>query len=65
MSDRRRLAETVRDACLETLLAAWERAGMSGLCAEGRWEIALAALRDLDLEPLVAVDGSASGSALP
>ena len=43
------LAEHVRAACLEAALAAYEDAGIRGLCAEGRWEAALAAMRDLDL----------------
>ena len=42
-------AEMVRAACLEAALAAYEDAGICGLCAEGRWEAALAAMRHLDL----------------
>ncbi len=48
------VAAAVRDACLQAALAAWEDAGMSGLCAEGRWERAIDALRSLDLEQAVA-----------
>jgi pentatricopeptide repeat protein len=43
------LAEHVRAACLEAALAAYEDAGIRGLCAEGRWEAALAAIRQLEL----------------
>jgi hypothetical protein len=43
------LAETVRAACLDAALLAYEDAGIRGLCAEGRWEAALAAIRRLDL----------------
>ena len=43
------LAETVRAACLDAALLAYEDAGIRGLCAEGRWEAALAAIRHLDL----------------
>ena len=43
------LAETVRDACLDAALLAYEDAGIRGLCAEGRWEAAVDAIRDLDL----------------
>ena len=39
----------VRAACMEAALAAYEDAGIRGLCAEGRWEAALTAMRDLDL----------------
>jgi hypothetical protein len=45
---RRELAEAVRRRCLETALAAWEEGGAAGLCAEGRWELVIAALRGLD-----------------
>ena len=41
--------ETVRAACLHAALAAYEDAGIRGLCAEGRWEAALAAIRHVDL----------------
>jgi pentatricopeptide repeat protein len=30
------------------MVAAYEDAGISGLCAEGRWEMALDALRSID-----------------
>lgn len=49
----RELAEAVRSACLEAARKAYEDAGMSGLCAEGRWELALQAIRELDLEALL------------
>ena len=44
-----KLAETVRAACLDAAILAYEDAGIRGLCAEGRWEAALAAIRRLDL----------------
>ena len=47
------LAKRIRDACLETVLQAYEDAGVQGLCAEGRWEAAVGALRALDLAPLL------------
>src|SRR6185503_12463452 len=43
-------AETVRRALIEAALAAYEDAGLSGLCAEGRWEAAVAAMLSLDVE---------------
>lgn len=43
------IVEQVRAACLEAALAGYEDAGIRGLCAEGRWEAALAAMRHLDL----------------
>ena len=47
------LAQRIRDACLETVLQAYEDAGIQGLCAEGRWEAAVDALRTVDLAPLL------------
>jgi len=47
------IAKRIRDACLEAVLQAYEDAGIQGLCAEGRWEVAVGALRTLDLAPLL------------
>jgi len=46
-------AKRIRDACLEAVLQEYEDAGVQGLCAEGRWEAAVGALRTLDLAPLL------------
>jgi hypothetical protein len=43
------LVEIVRAACLNAALAAYEDAGIRGLCTEGRWEAALTAIRHVDL----------------
>ena len=43
------LAKRIREACLEAIVQAYEDAGMQGLCADGRWEVAVGALRTLDL----------------
>ncbi len=45
-------AERFRSALLEAALRAYEDAGIQGLCAEGRWEAAVSAMRSVDLEPL-------------
>ncbi|MBI3571132.1 MAG: acetyltransferase [Gammaproteobacteria bacterium] len=50
---KRRLAEAVRQACLKAAQEAYESAGISGLCEEGRWECAVAAIRSLDLEAVI------------
>jgi formiminotetrahydrofolate cyclodeaminase len=42
-------AEGARHALVEAALRAYDDAGLSGLCAEGRWEAAVSALRGLDL----------------
>lgn len=41
------LAERVRAACVDAALLAYEEAGIRGLCVEGRWEAAVAAIRQL------------------
>lgn len=69
MADTRRLAEAVRAACLDAAARAYEDAGISGLCHEGRWEIALQAIRTLDLGPVVtaaqSTDGATAGNRSP
>ena len=47
------LAKRIRDACLEAVLQAYEDAGVQGLCAEGRWEAAVGALKAVELAPLL------------
>jgi hypothetical protein len=44
-----RTAEAVREACIRAALDGYERAAMSGLCAEGAWEAAISAIRMVDL----------------
>ena len=53
MTDPRPLAEVVRAACIQAALDAYEEGGVLGLCAEGRWEYAISALRQLDLATLI------------
>ena len=48
-----RLAEAVREACLKAGRDAYESAGISGLCEEGRWECAVDAIRSLDLDAII------------
>jgi hypothetical protein len=47
------LAEAVRQGCIEAALKAYEEGGISGLCAEGRWELAIQGLRCLDLSQII------------
>ncbi len=58
MPENKPLAEAVRDACLEAALRAYEDAGIAGLCAEGRWELAVQAIRELDIDTLLGETGS-------
>ena len=46
-------AEAVRAACLRAALEAYEDAGIRGLCGEGRWELAVQAIRNLDLRSVI------------
>lgn len=52
MPDKLQLTEAVRQACLDAAMQAYESGGISGLCAEGRWELAVQAIRCADLRPL-------------
>lgn len=54
MNDREReIADLVRKACVETLLEAYEEAGVQGLCDEGRFEVAVDALKEASVEQLL------------
>ena len=47
------LADRIRNTCVEATLQAYEDAGLQGLCAEGRWEAAIGALKTVELAPLL------------
>ena len=47
------LAEAIREAYLSTALAAYEDAAISGLCCEGRWEIAAQTIRTRDIQSML------------
>jgi len=51
--DSDQLAEAVRAACVLVVVAAYEDAGIQGLCHEGRWEVAVGAIQSIDLRKLV------------
>ncbi|HET9727153.1 MAG TPA: hypothetical protein VFP28_09590 [Gemmatimonadales bacterium] len=51
--DLRELTEQVRAALIAAALAAYDEAGMRGLCAEGAWEVAVGAMRSFDLSHIV------------
>ena len=53
-SDReRRIAEAVRAACVAVAEASYEHATADGLCDEGAWEVAIDAMRSIDIEAIV------------
>jgi len=58
-------AEIARAACLEAAAAAYEDAGLRGLCAEGRWEAAVGAIQGLDLHELLRARGADPSSTPP
>jgi hypothetical protein len=47
------MGEAVRQACIAAALQAYDDAGVSGLCHEGRWEYAVDAMRGLPLRQLI------------
>jgi hypothetical protein len=51
--EKRRVAEVLRDACLRAALDAYERAGLAGLCEEGCWEMAVDALKTLNVDEVI------------
>lgn len=57
------LAESIRRALIAAGEAAYEDAGIQGLCAEGRWEAAVAAMRTVDVEAVTR--GAASADSHP
>ena len=53
MNVHMQMAEAVRQACMTAALQAYDEAGVSGLCHEGRWEYAVDAMRGLPLRSLI------------
>lgn len=50
--DPLRFAERIRALCIDAATTAYEDAGVQGLCAEGRFEAAIDAIRQLNLSEL-------------
>ncbi len=50
---QRRLAQIVRDACIQAAKDGYERAAMSGLCEDGALEAALSAIHMIDLDAVL------------
>lgn len=58
-----RVADAVRNACVEAALDAYESAKLSGLCDEGAWEAAVGAMRMVDVDRIIEeVSGGSSRS---
>lgn len=47
------LAHRIRAACVDAAIETYEDAGIRGVCLEGRWEAAIAAVRGIDVDRLV------------
>ena len=47
------IAETIREACLQAAQQGYERAAADGLCDEGALEVALDAIRSVDVDQKV------------
>lgn len=60
--DSRKLTEAVRQACLDAAVSAYEDASLSGLCHEGAWEVAVGAIRSVDVASLALGDRCAAAS---
>lgn len=46
-------AEKIRNACINAAKEAYEDAGIRGLCQEGRWELALDAMKHINLQKVI------------
>mgnify|MGYP006137336159 CR=1 FL=1 len=55
-------ADALRRALIDAAEAAYQDAGIQGLCAEGRWEAAVSAMRAVDVEAVARGAGEASTS---
>jgi hypothetical protein len=53
-TDSQKVAERIRDALVGAALMAYEDAAIRGLCCEGAWEVAVDAMRELDLSRVMA-----------
>ena len=58
--DPRLVADAARQACIAAALAAYEEAGVLGLCHEGRWEAAVSAMQSLDMKHIAGPGGRAA-----
>jgi len=61
----RELVEAVRDACVRAVQNGYEAAAQSGLCPEGALEAAIDALRQLDVDAVIAELKARSPSKAP
>jgi hypothetical protein len=48
-----KLAQKVRNACIDAARKGFRDASMSGLCAEGAMEAAISAMENLDMDQII------------
>ena len=63
--DPLQLAVAVRSACVQAALDGYEQAQIAGLCQEGAWEVAVDAIRMVDLREILRQTAAAESSPLP
>ena len=51
--EQQRIAQAVRAACLQAAIEAYEYAQIKGLCQEGAWDLAVDAVKTLDLDKVL------------
>jgi len=65
MNDPMELASRVRNACIMAALDGYEQAQIAGLCQEGAWEVAVDAIRMVDLKEILRKMAAESPPPLP
>ena len=63
--DPLQLAAAVRNACVRAALDGYEQAQIAGLCQEGAWEVAVDAIRRVDLKEILRKTAAESPPPLP
>lgn len=53
LKDKLKLAEIIREACLQSAREGFQEASISGLCREGAIEAATSAIQKLNLETVI------------
>jgi len=59
------IARAVRSACVQAALDGYEQAQIAGLCQEGAWEVAVDAIRMVDLKEILRKMAAESPPPLP
>jgi hypothetical protein len=59
------IAQAVRSACVQAALDGYEQAQIAGLCQEGAWEVAVDAIRMVDLKEILRKTAAESPPPLP